>query len=91
MGGSVRHFGGAIWEQPRCHEHKGFYDFGGRKSRISDISHHIGRFVMLAGVIVQITAESSVVIGRLCCNLHFCPDQNDKRSEVRDIWVMKTA
>ena len=33
---------------------------------------------MLTGIKVQITAESSIVIGRLCCYLQFCPGQNDK-------------
>ena len=37
---------------------------------------------MLTGIKVQITAESSIVIGRLCCYLHFCPGQNDKLPEV---------
>ena len=46
-------------------------------------SRHIGRFVMLTGIKVQITAESSIVIGGLSCYLHFCPGQNDKLPEVR--------
>ena len=33
---------------------------------------------MLTGIKVQITAESSIVIGGLSCYLHFCPGQNDK-------------
>ena len=37
---------------------------------------------MLTGIKVQITAESSIVIGRLCCYSHFCPGQTDKLPEV---------
>ena len=42
---------------------------------------------MLTGIKVQITAESSIVIGRLCCYLHFCPGQNDKLPEVLLVWL----
>ena len=37
---------------------------------------------MLTGIKVQIAAESWIVIGRLCCYLHFYPGQNDKCPEV---------
>ena len=40
---------------------------------------------MFTGIEVQTTAESSIVIGRLCCYLHFCPDQHEKRSEVYEM------
>ena len=45
-------------------------------------SRRIGNFVLLTGIKVQITVAPSIVIGRLCCYLHFCPGQNDKCPEV---------
>ena len=43
---------------------------------------HIWRFVMLTGIRMQITVESSIVIGRLCCYFYLCPGQNDKIPEL---------
>ena len=37
---------------------------------------------MLTGIKVQIAAESWIVIGRLCCYLHFYPGQNNKCPKV---------